>query len=451
MEQVYEYIQAHAERTLTLLERLCRQPSISAQGLGLEDMAELTATVMQEYGLQSELLSTDGGPPLVYAEIPGRSPHTLLFYNHYDVQPVDPLDEWTSPPFEPTRRDSKLFARGASDNKGDLAVRLEAIVALREVVGELPLTIKFVIDGEEESGSPHFPAAVRAHRDKLAADFCISEATGLGPGGLPSVVLGVKGMLYVELAVQSAQVDAHSAFAAVVPSAAWRLVNALATLKDADGRVALEGFYDTVRPLNEQERAALQAMDDKSEALREALGLESFLDDLQGYAWRERLYGAPTCNICGIETGYTGLGLKTVLPARARAKVDFRLVPDQRPQEVLAQLRDHLDRHGYADVTLHPIADHERAVRTPVDDPWVQKTVAVTEEFYGRAPSVEINTAGTAPMDVLVDEITPSLFFAPGGAGYEGSRVHAPDEHVRIPDLVDAVRVTALLLSRYGK
>jgi acetylornithine deacetylase/succinyl-diaminopimelate desuccinylase-like protein len=451
MDKTYSAIEAHAERAVALLERLCRQPSVSAEGLGLEEMAELTAAAMQEYGLKAELLPTDEGPPLVYGEMPGRGPHTLLFYNHYDVQPVDPLGEWTSPPFEPTRRDDKLFARGVSDNKGDLAVRLEAIAALREVAGELPISVKFVVDGEEESGSPHFPAAVRAYREKFAADVCLSEGTGLGPDRTPSLVLGVKGMLYVELSAQVAQVDAHSAYAAVVPNPSWRLVGALATLKDATGRVAIDGFYDTVRPLTDQEKDTLAAMPDMSESLREALGLETFLDDLKGQAWRERLYGSPTCNICGLDAGYAGPGLKTVLPARARAKIDFRLVPDQKPQEVLSQLRSHLDRLGYDDISIHPIADHERPVRTPVDDRWVQIAADVSEAFYGRKPSIEINSAGTAPMDVLVDEITPSLLFAPGGAGYDGSRIHAPDEHIRIPDLIDAIKMTARLLTRFGE
>ena len=451
MDKVYAYVDEHTERRIALLERLCRQPSISAHGVGLEEMAELTAEAMREYGLDVELLPVDGGPPLVYAEVAGRSPQTLLFYNHYDVQPVDPLDEWTSPPFEPTHREGKLFARGVSDNKGDLAVRLEAVAALREVNGEMPLTIKFLAEGEEESGSPNFPAAVRAYKDKLAADVCLSEGTGIGPDGNPSLVLGVKGMLYVELSTRTAQVDAHSAYATVVPSAAWRLVSALDSLKQPDGRVAIDGFYDAVRPLVAQEKEALAAVPDTSEALRELLGLEAFLDDLRGYAWQERLYGAPTCNICGLETGYTGPGLKTVLPARARAKVDFRLVPDQKPKEILAQLRAHLDRHGFSDVAIQPIADHERAVRTPVDDPWVRTTARVAEAFYGKPPQIAINSPGTAPMDVLVDEVTSSLLFAPGGAGYEGSRIHAPDEHIRLSDLTEATKMTAHLLQQFGE
>lgn len=455
MQKVFDYIEAHAERGLQLLERLCRQPSVSAQGWGLEEMARLVAQTMEEYGLAAEIWPTDGGPPLVYAEIGGESPggaapYTVLFYNHYDVQPVDPLNEWTTPPFEPSRRNGKLFARGAADNKGDFPARLEAIRALREVNGQLPINIKFIIDGEEESGSPYFPEAIKKYAHRLKADFCISEGNVLNADGTPNLVLGVKGLVYVELSTQGAKVDAHSAYATVVPSPTWRLVHALASLKDTNGRVAIEGFYDRVRELNSQERAAVEAMPDNAETLRQALGLERFIDNLQGYAWRERVYNAPTCNICGLEAGYTGPGLKTVLPSRARAKVDFRLVPNQRPQEVLAQLRAHLDRHGFDDISIHTIAANERPVRTAVDDPWVLAAAAATTAYYGKAPSIVINNAGTAPMDMLVDEVTPSLFFAPGGAGYAGSRIHAPDEHIRIADLVDATKVTALLLQHFG-
>jgi acetylornithine deacetylase/succinyl-diaminopimelate desuccinylase-like protein len=237
----------------------------------------------------------------------------------------------------------------------------------------------------------------------------------------------------------------------VVPNPSWRLVGALASLKDSAGRVAIEGFYDPVRPLTTRERDVLGKMPDKTESMRETLGLESFLDNLEGYAWREHLYGSPTCNICGLDAGYTGPGLKTVLPARARAKIDFRLVPDQAPQEVLAQLRAHLDRHGFTDIAIEPITAHERPVRTAVDDRWVQIIADASEEYFGVPPSIEINTAGSAPMDALVDEITPSLLFAPGGAGYEGSRVHAPDENIRIPDLVEGIKVTAFLLRRIGE
>ena len=451
VDEIYSYIDRHAESSLALLERLCAQPSISAEGLGLVEMAGLLATAMREYGLEVTLLDTNGGPPLVYGEIRGRPGPTLLFYNHYDVQPVDPLHEWSSPPFEPTRREGSLYARGVSDNKGDLAVRLAAIAALCEVTGDAPLSIKFVVDGEEESGSSHFADTVHANGGRLAADVCMSEATGVGPDRRSHLVLGVKGLLYVELSTCAAEVDVHSAYAGVVPSPCWRLVGALATLKRPDGRVAVEGFYDSVRPLAPQQRAALEAMPDESEVVRRTLALDAFIDDLTGLEWRERLYAAPTCNICGLEAGYAGPGMKTVLPARARAKLDFRLVPEQTPQEVLSQLRSHLDAHGYSDVTIRPVAAHELPVRTALDDPWVDAVASAAEEFYGHRPVVALNAAGTAPMSVLSREVTPSLFFPPGGAGYQGSGAHAPDEHIRIADFTEAIKFTAFMLQRLAE
>lgn len=451
MDKVSQYIDEHAARGLEVLERLCSQPSISAQGVGLEEMAELVRTVLTEYGASAEILPVEGGPPLVFGEIQGRSPKTLLFYSHYDVQPVEPLEEWTSPPFEPTRRDGKLYARGVSDNKGDLPVRLEAIAALREIDGELPLTIKFLVEGEEESGSPNFTPAVQKYADKLAADVCLSEGGASRPDGRPGLGLGAKGLLYIELSAQGAEVDTHSGNAPVVPSPSWRLVGALASMKDAQGKVLLDGFYEAVRPLTDREREALEAMPDRSEELREALGLDAFVDDLEGYAWRERLLTTPTCNICGLDAGYQGPGLKTVLPAVARAKIDFRLVPDQTPQEVLRALREHLDEHGYSDVQITAIADHERPVRTPLDDAWVETAADGLEEYYGQRPTLTINSPGTWSMYTIADYVTESVFSAPGGAGYSGSRVHAPDEHIRIADFPEAIKVTASLVRQFGR
>jgi len=451
VDEITGYIDDHTERGLTLLERLCRQPSISAQGVGLGEMAELVSDALTEYGVQAQILPAEKGPPLVYGEIAGESPHTLLLYSHYDVQPVEPLEEWTSPPFEPTRRDGKLYARGVSDNKGDLAVRLEAIAALRAVRGALPISVKFLVEGEEESGSPNFTPAVQKYADLLSADFCLTEGGHPSPDGRPGLGLGVKGLLYVELSATGAQIDTHSANAAVVPSPSWRLVEALASLRDGDGRVLLDGFYEAVRPLTTEEEEALRAMPDDSQELRESLGLDAFLDDLEGYAWRERLLTAPTCNICGLDAGYQGPGLKTVLPASAKAKMDFRLVPDQTPEEVLGAMRAHLDRAGYEDVEIEPIAAHERPVRTSLDDPWVRTAAEALEAYYGQAPTFTINSAGTWSMYTIVDALTESVFSTPGGPGYSGSRVHAPDEHIRMDDFGEAVKVTAFLLNHFGQ
>jgi acetylornithine deacetylase/succinyl-diaminopimelate desuccinylase-like protein len=450
MDRLYAYVDQHAERALQLLERLAAQPSISAQKLGLNEMAELCRQTMADYGVPARLLPTRGGPPIVYGEVQGRSPKTLLLYNHYDVQPVDPLDLWQSPPFEPTRREGKLYARGVADNKDNIAIRLEAVRAWRDIVGELPFTVKFLFEGEEESGSPHFYQFVEEHRDLLKADACLMEADGLGEKGEPHLVPGVKGMLNVQLSVRTAQTDAHSAYAAVAPSAAWRLLWAVASLKAPDGRILIDGFYDDVRELNELEQAALRAAPSIEESLRQMLGMPAFLDNLTGYAWQERLYNGTTCNINGFITGYTGAGYKTVLPAAASAKLDFRLVPNQRPRDILAKLRRHLDTHGFWDVEIE-VYGAEGPARTPLDDPFIQFMERVSAEFAGKPTVTVPNNAGTAPMDALVEVLGVPTAFSLGGAGYYGSSIHAPNEHIRIADLAQAIKFTLLLFARFAE
>ena len=214
----------------------------------------------------------------------------------------------------------------------------------------------------------------------------------------------------------------------------------------------IAGFHDRVRAYTPEELAALEAMPDEEEEFRETLGVSRFIGDASGLAWRERLYGSPTCNISGIEAGYTGPGMKTVLPATARAKVDFRLVPDQTPAEILEKLRAHLDRYGFQDVEVDPISAVARPFRTPIGDPWVQQAARVAEAFYGQPAALVPNTGGFINAAALVDACPGMpIFFAPGGAGYWGSNIHAPNEHIRLQDLPRAIEVTALLLKAFGE
>jgi len=451
MGQLYRQVDQHEERALQLLEELATQPSISAENLGLDEMAELCRQKMEEYGIEARLLPTDGGPPVVYGEIKGAGDKTLLLYNHYDVQPVDPLELWESPPFEPSRRDGKLYARGVADDKGDIAIRLEAVRLWKELYGDLPITLKFIFEGEEESGSPHFYRFVEQNKDLLQADACMMEAGGLRSDGHPSLTPGVKGMLNLQLSVRTARNDAHSAMAAVAPSAAWRLLWALNSLKGPDGRIQIAGFYDNVRELNDLERTVIESNPSTEDAVRSALGIDTFLDNLSGYAWQERLYNGPTCNIEGFLTGYTGSGYKTVLPAVASAKVDFRLVPNQKPLDILEKLRLHLDAHGFADVGIDEVYGAEGPARTPLDDPFIQFLDALSAEFVGKSTVVVPNNAGTAPMDAFVEVLKIPTAFTFGGSGYDGSQIHAPNEHIRIPDLATGIKFMLLVFSRFGE
>jgi acetylornithine deacetylase/succinyl-diaminopimelate desuccinylase-like protein len=428
-----------------LLRQLCSYPSVATEGRALPETADAVERLLAETGFETRQLAVDGSPPAVYGELVGDGPFTLLLYDHYDVQPVDPLDEWETPPFEPTLRDGSLYARGAADDKGEIATRLAMLRALLATRGRLGLTVRWIIEGEEEIGSPHFDALARQHGPLLRADACLWEGALFRGDGSASVALGTKGALYVQLDVAALSADAHSAAAAVLPSAAWRLVGALSSLRDDSGRVAIRGFADDVVPPTAVEQEAIADQPDEDDELKELFGVDEFLDGLAGAALRERGSFAPTSNIAGVTSGYGGPGMKTVLPARASAKLDFRLVPDQDPHDVAAKLRNHLDANGYADVTMSVLLAAE-PVRTPLDHPFALRVADVAERVWGTPPSIVPIVGGTLPLlAALRRHVGVPGVSAPDKPAYFGSRAHAPNEHVRLADVARAVRFTAAL------
>ena len=437
---------------LELLEALCREPSVSAEGSALESTADLVAALLDQAGFETKLLRVDGSPPAVYGEQRGRSDYTLLLYNHYDVQPVDPIDLWESPPFEPTVQDGKLFARGAADNKGEIAVRLAAFKALRERHGELPITIRWIIEGEEEVLSPHFDEIVRTNAGLLRADASLWEgAAARLSDGRPALVLGFKGALAVRLDVRILKSDVHSGSAATVPSAAWRLVQALTSLRGPDGRIRLPGYYDPVRSPTHAERRAIEEQGDAMEKdMLELLGIDEFLDGLTGAPLRERGSFSPTANIAGIKTGYSGPGMKTVLPAEASAWMDFRLVPDQRADDVLAALKAHFGEGGFDDVEVTVLGSAE-AAGTSIEHPFVQEVARVAEEVTGEPPSIIPRVGGTLPIVFTFQQhLNVPGVAAPGNPIYAGSRAHAPNENVQLEDIAAATRFTYALIEALG-
>ncbi|MCK5053508.1 MAG: M20/M25/M40 family metallo-hydrolase, partial [Anaerolineales bacterium] len=364
-------IQRNLQTSLGDLSRLCALPSIATQNSGMVECAELTAELLRARGFEVKIMPTKGFP-VVYAERKGRADRTLLFYNHYDVQPPEPLELWDSPPFEPTLRDGKMFARGVSDDKGHIICRLAAIDAFLMSEGDLPCNVKFLIEGEEEIGSTNLPEFIRGNLDLLAADACIWEFGGVDHEGTPEQVAGLRGICYVELNVRSASLDAHSGLGgSIFPNAAWRLIWALNSLKGPDEHIRLPGFYDRVVPPSERDLELMAQFPDKAEEYRSTYGLSGFLKDIEGGIdlLREEIF-SPTCTICGLTSGYQGPGSKTILPALASAKVDFRLVPDQDPEEVVLQLQNHLDNEGFHDVEITYLAG-ENPARTDLDDPFL--------------------------------------------------------------------------------
>jgi len=446
VKEIFAHIDAHMEEYIEDLKCLCRQPSISAQKVGLTEMAELCVQMMRAYGLEARLVSIPGGPPGVYGERKGKSPKTLLCYNHYDVQPPEPLELWDSPPFEPIIRDGKLFGRGAVDNKGAFMSRLAAIKAYLDLYGELPVSVKLFLEGEEEVGSPNLPPFLKAHRDLLVADACI------WPGQVnwehqPQITLGLKGILYVELEVRGANQDIHSGSATYIVNPAWRLVWALNTLKDVNENVLIEGYYEHMRAPTEAELEAVHRMPSEEEKIKEELGISDFLLGLSGFDLRIRDLFSPTCTICGIWGGYTGPGSKTVLPSVARAKIDFRLVPDMDPTDILAKLRRHLDKHGFSDVSITPRTSMgRRAWRTPLDHPFVQTVVQAAREAYGTEPVVLPTINGSGAMHLFGESLGVPI--ASAGVRYPGSQIHAPNEHVRLDDFVLGIKHIAAIMHK---
>ena len=448
MEEIDQHIVQHLDESLHDLSVLCHQPSVAAQHYGIQECAELLASQLRERGFAVRILPS-GGSPVVVADAPGRSSKTMLLYNHYDVQPAEPLDLWTTPPFEPDIRDGKFFARGAGDDKGHIFCRLAALDAFKAVTGEYPCHIRFIIEGEEEIGSPHLPSFIEQNTDMLKGDACLWEFGSVDYEDRPELYLGMRGICYVELRVKTAKLDAHSGLAgSIFPNAAWRLVWALNTLKDQDERILIPGFYENIVPPSERDLAMLAALPDEEKELKETYGIGGFLKGLTGVELRREAVFVPTCTICGVTTGYQGPGSKTVLPAEASAKVDFRLVPDQDPTDIVAKLRKHLDAHGFSDIDIHQHGGGKPARVNP-DDPFIAICTETAEEVYGKKVTIAPIIGGSGPMHPFVHVLEVPIGAA--GLGYPGGRAHAPDENFRLDDFVKGARHTARILARFSE
>src|SRR3990172_1232512 len=424
------YLESHLDQSIAELSRLAAQPSVAAQNWGLVECAELVARMLEQRGFRVEIHPTDGAP-VVFAERKGRVDKTLLFYNRYDVQPAEPLELWESPPFEPALRDGKLYARGVSDDKAHITSRLFAIDALLGEAGELPCNVKFIIEGEEEVSSIHLNDYVKNNRDKLAADACIWEFGSVDHREVPMQYLGLRGICYVELSVETQSVDVHSGIGgSIFPNAAWRLVWALSSLKGPDEQIRIPGHYDAVLPPSQRDRALMEALPEVAEEYKNRYGVKQFLRGLEGgVELRLAEVFEPTCTICGLTSGYQGKGPKTVLPARASAKVDFRLVPDQTPEQVLKNLRRHLDAQGFSDVQIEYLGG-ESPARTDPDDPFIDIVVKAAEPVYSVPMQIVPMIGGSGPNHAFVHYLNVPI--ATAGVGYPGTRAHAPNENVRL-------------------
>jgi len=450
-EKLQKELEIQTQNFKGFITDYCRFESVAAQNRMMKETADWVEDLLKETGFKTRQLEVAGAPNYVFGTMKGQSDFTLLLYNHYDVQPETPIELWNSPPFEATEVDGKFVARGICDNKAELIARICAIRAILAADGELPINIKWIVEGEEEIGSPHFEALTKQYGNVLKADGTLWEGDGFNEKDQAVVALGFRGMLYVEYSVEVMKSDAHSGSAHALPSGAWRLVKALASLKDENGRVLIPGFYDDVREPTEFERQIMKDSIDpeKEERLKAMYGIDSFLYDRSGYELESSVF-EPTANIAGLLSGYTEAGVKTVLPAKAMAKMDFRLVPDQDPNDILKKLKAHLKAQGFEDVQIKKLGEAEPVV-TPMDGEFVQRIQKICQDYAAKEPEITALIGGTLPLlgpmkkNVGVLGISTS-----GNPSYYGSGAHAPNEHIRLSDIPRAIEFNAFLFTQLG-
>jgi acetylornithine deacetylase/succinyl-diaminopimelate desuccinylase-like protein len=443
----------HAENerpaALERLVELLRIPSISTVPERSGDVrraADWVAARMRSAGLNGVRVDDTPGHPVVYGEWlnAGDAP-TVLVYGHYDVQPVDPIELWTSPPFEPTLRDGYLYARGSSDDKGQALVHLEAVDAWMQTTGRLPVNVKVFIEGEEEVGSPNLADWVRAHAAELSADVALISDTAIVAPDQPSITYGLRGLAYMEIEVRGPNHDLHSGqFGGAVLNPANALCRIIATLHDADGRVTIPGFYDRVQPLDDSERAELARVPFDLGAFRHAVGEAGSWGEA-GYSIVERLGARPTLDVNGLWSGWSGPGAKTVLPAMAGAKVSMRLVPDQDPDEIAELFTRHIQSlaPAGAQVTVRALHGGWPAI-TDRDLPAMRAAATAYESAFGRAP-VYTREGGTIPVVALLQQAlgVPSVLM---GFGLPDDNLHAPDERFRVENFHRGIAAAIVFL-----
>ena len=355
-DNIVSYLEENEERLVEELRVLLRQPSVSAQNIGVKECAELLRELMQKAGIKAKVVPLKGGHPLVLGEVASKvSKRTLLIYSHYDVQPTDPLEEWKYDPFAAEMKNGVIYARGSSDAKGNLMTAIKAVEYYLDRFGDVPVNLKFIFEGEEEIESPRLPKFIKDNKAELNADAVVCLDGGMDRSGRPAINLGVKGMLYLELWCRGSKADLHSAYAPIVPNPLWRLVHVLQTLRKPSGEIAIEGWCEDALPPTPEEMEILREIPFNEEELKEQFGITSFLQNLRGLEALKALIFHPTCTICGVKAGYSGPGLKTVLPSEAMAKIDFRLVPNQNPDVLLKRLKEHLVDKGFGDIEVRVI------------------------------------------------------------------------------------------------
>jgi acetylornithine deacetylase/succinyl-diaminopimelate desuccinylase-like protein len=454
MEKVIDFINVNRDRYLDELKALLAIPSISALPQHAADVkrcAEWCASEMRRIGLENVRLIDTPGNPVVYGDWLGATgAPTILFYGHYDVQPVDPLELWQSPPFEATIRDGEIYARGAADDKGQVFMHFKAVEAHLKQNARLPVNIKFILEGEEEVGSAHLDDFVRGHKGELAANVVVISDSGMFARGVPSMCYGLRGLVYFQIDLRGSSTDLHSgSFGGAVANPAFVLSQMLAQMKDRGGHIKIPGFYDEVRPLQEEERKAWELLPFNERQYKKDFGIPKLAGET-GYTTLERTWARPTFEVNGLLSGFTGEGAKTVLPAVAMAKVSMRLVPDQNPETIAGLFEAYVRKIAPKTVALKITRMHGgKPWMTSFDNQFVQAAGRAIEKGFGKKP-IFTREGGSIPVvSTFQEELgLPSVLF---GVGLPDENAHAPNEKLDVGNFHNGIIASAYLYDEIGQ
>jgi acetylornithine deacetylase/succinyl-diaminopimelate desuccinylase-like protein len=453
MDNVIDFINVNRDRYIDELKALLAIPSISALPEHKDDVrrcAEWCADEMRRIGLQNVRLVETPGNPVVYGDWLGASgAPTILFYGHYDVQPVDPLNLWESPPFEATVRDGEIYARGAADDKGQVFMHFKAVEAYLKQNGRLPVNIKIIIEGEEEVGSENLDDFIRAHKGELTADVVVISDSGMFARGVPSICYGLRGLVYFQIDLRGSSTDLHSgSFGGAVANPGFVLCQMIAQMKDRSGRIKIPGFYDDVQPLLDEERQAWASLPFNEKKYKKDFGIPKLLGET-GFTTLERTWARPTFEVNGLLSGFTGEGAKTVLPAVAMAKVSMRLVPNQDPNKIADLFQKYVESIAPKTVELKITRMHGgKPWMTSYANPFVQAAGRAIEKGFGRAP-IFTREGGSIPVvSTFQEELgLPSVLF---GVGLPDENAHAPNEKLDLSNFHNGIIASAFLYEEIG-
>lgn len=450
MDKIFEYIDNNKERFMSELFEFLRCKSISTQNNeGVSECAELLMNMMEAAGINAAIYPTQCHP-IVYGEVlSDPALPTLIVYGHYDVQPPEPYELWESEPFEPEIRDGYIYARGVSDDKSQLFAHVKGVEAYLNTYGRLPINIKYIFEGEEEIGSPNLePFCIEHKDDLLKGDLVVMSDSHVHESGKPMLILGLKGLVYLEITLHGANRDVHSMKGGVIPNPMWRMVNLLHSIREETGFIKVEGFYDDVRPLLPLEIEAIKKIPVDNKEIMDDLGIDHFLMNRTGDDYYYNLIFEPSSSIAGLYGGYQGPGSKTVIPNKVTAKIDFRLVPDQTPEDIINKIKKHLEKNGFGDAEIKSFGTL-RPSRTPIDNEYVPVISRAIQVAWGDEPLIFPNIGGAGPNYIFQDVLKlPSAVipFAPFNQNN-----HSPNECMTVSGYYNGIRTAAALIEELGK